>query len=94
MRKLIGATFAALALGLAVAAPAFADEDSYLTELANDNFTGPADAAVQMGLAVCEDVANGVPEETTVKAIYENTGDNVEPKDAQFIYDAAVAHLC
>jgi hypothetical protein len=65
-----------------------------LTELANDNFTGPADAAVQMGHDICGDVANGVPEETTVQAIYDNTGDSVEPKDAQFIYDAAVAHLC
>jgi hypothetical protein len=94
MKKILGCAVVALALGLAVAAPAYADEDSFLAELANDGFTGSADAAVQMGHEICQDVADGVPEATTVQAIYENTGDGVEEKDAQFVYDAAVAHLC
>jgi hypothetical protein len=94
MKKLVVSALAALALGLAAAAPAYADEDSFLAELANDGFSGSADAAVQMGHQICEDVASGVPEATTVQAIYENTGDGVEQKDAQFVYDAAVAHLC
>jgi hypothetical protein len=85
---------AALAVGLASAAPALADEDSYLTDLANNDFTGPADIALQMGYEICTDVKHGVPQETTVKAIYENTADNVTAEDANFIYEAAVIHLC
>jgi hypothetical protein len=85
---------AALAVGLASAAPALADEDSYLTDLANNDFTGPADIALQMGYEICTDVQHGVPQETTVKAIYENTADNVTAEDANFIYEAAVIHLC
>jgi hypothetical protein len=85
---------ATLAVGLATAAPAFADEESYLTDLANNNFTGPADVALQMGYEICTDVQHGVPQGTTVKAIYQNTADNVTADDANYIYEAAVIHLC
>jgi hypothetical protein len=85
---------AAAAIGLATAAPALADEESYLTDLANHDFTGPADVALQMGYEICTDVQHGVPQATTVKAIYENTADNVTADDANYIYEAAVIHLC
>ncbi len=96
MKKLLvpAIAAAALALGLASAAPAMADEESYLTDLANNDFTGPADVALQMGYEICTDVKHGVPQATTVKAIYENTADNVTAEDANYIYEAAVIHLC
>jgi hypothetical protein len=94
MNKIIGAAVAAVGALLLTAAPAHADEESYLTDLANHDFTGPADSALQMGYDVCTDVEHGVPELTTVQAIYENTGEGVTEDDAYYIYDAAVIHLC
>ena len=47
-----------------------------------------------MGQEICTDVAHGVPETTTVQAIYENTADSVGPAEATFIYESAVIHLC
>jgi hypothetical protein len=96
MKKLLvpAVAAAALAVGLATAAPALADEDSYLTDLANNDFTGDVDVALQMGYEICTDVQHGVPQETTVQAIYENTADNVTVEDANYIYEAAVIHLC
>jgi Protein of unknown function (DUF732) len=94
MKKLLVAAVAVLGLGLATAAPAFADEESYLTDLANNDFTGPTDVALDMGYQICTDLQHGVPQATTVKAIYDNTGDSIEFADAQYIYEAAVIHLC
>ena len=94
MNKVLVSAVAALALALTTAAPASADEESYLTDLANNDFTGPTDVALQMGYEICNDVAHGVPQVTTVKAIYENTADNVTAEDANYIYEAAVIHLC
>jgi len=37
---------------------------------------------------------HGVPQATTVQAIYENTADSVGPAEATFIYESAVIHLC
>jgi opacity protein-like surface antigen len=94
MKRLLIGALAALALGLAAAAPAYADEDGFLTELANDGWSGPADVAVALGNQICSDVADGVPEATTLQTISDSTTDGVEPKDAKFFYDAASAHLC
>ncbi|MDT5017332.1 MAG: hypothetical protein QOD39_3492 [Mycobacterium sp.] len=94
MNKVLVTAIAALALGLATAAPAQADEESYLTDLANNDFTGPSEVALQMGYEICTDLQHGVPQETTVKAIYENTADNVTAEDANYVYEAAVIHLC
>jgi hypothetical protein len=52
---------------------AHADENSYLTDLANDGFTGQSSVALKMGYAVCTDIQHSVPRSTTVQAIYENT---------------------
>ncbi len=94
MKRLLVSTLAALALGLAVAPPAYADEDSFLTELANDGWNGPAAVAVSRGNQICSDIADGVPEATTLQTISDSTTDGVEPKDAKFFYEAANAHLC
>lgn len=85
---------AAIAVGLASAGAAHADEDSYLSDLADNDFTGSTDIALKMGYTICTDVKHGVPEATTVAAIYENTADSVTEDDAVYIYEAAVIHLC
>ena len=94
MNRILGTAVAAVALLLVTAAPAHADEDSYLTDLANNDFTGPTDSALQMGYDVCTDVKHGVPADTTIQAIYENTAESVTAEDANYIYEAAVIHLC
>jgi hypothetical protein len=73
---------------------AAADESSYLQDLANNGFDGSTNIALGMGHEICTDVAHGVPQDTTVQAIYENTADSVGPAEATFIYEAAVIHLC
>jgi Protein of unknown function (DUF732) len=94
MIRLLVSGAAALALALAAAAPAHADEESFLTDLANNDFTGPTDVALEMGYQICTDVQHGVPQDTTVQAIFENTAESVALEDAQYIYEAAVIHLC
>jgi Protein of unknown function (DUF732) len=94
MKRLLIGALAALALGLAAAAPAYADEDSFLTELANDGWNGQAAVAVELGNHICSDIADDVPEATTLQTISDSTTDGVEPKDAKFFYDAASDHLC
>ena len=52
------------------------------------------DVALQMGYSICTDLEHGVPQDTTVQAIYENSADNVTAEDANHIYEAAATHLC
>ena len=94
MKKIMSTTIAAFAPLLVTAAPAQADEESYLTDLANNDVTGSTDVALQMGQAICTDLRHGVPEDTTVQAIYENTTDDITAEDANDIYEAAAANLC
>lgn len=94
MHRILATAVAALALMVATAAPASADEESYLTDLANNDFTGPTEAALEIGYQICTDVQHGVPQDTTVQAIYENTAESVTADDATYIYEAAVIHLC
>lgn len=86
---------AALAIGLATAAPAFADETGYFTALTDYGYGDTAqDVALDLGYSVCQDLSNGVPMQTTLDAIYENTNENVNYEDANFIYKTAIVHLC
>lgn len=85
---------AVLAAGLATAAPASADETSYLQDLADNGFEGPTTVALSMGQEICTDIKHGVPQATTVQAIYDNTADSIGVDEATFIYEAAVIHLC
>lgn len=94
MKRLVISGVAALGLGLALAAPAFADQDAFIKTLANDGWTGPVATAMALGNHICSDIANGTPEATTLQTISDNTTDGVEPKDAKFFYEAAAAHLC
>lgn len=94
MKKLVITAIAAAGLGLALSAPASADQDAFITTLANDGWTGPVSAAVAVGQHICSDIAAGVPQATTLQTISDNTTDGVEPKDAAFFYNAAAQHLC
>lgn len=95
MRKfLLPLAAVTLAAGLATAAPAYADEDSYLQDLADNGFNGPTETALTMGQEICTDIRHGVPQSTTVEAIYNNTADSVGIDEATFIYEAAAIHLC
>lgn len=84
----------ALALGLATAAPAYADEDGYFVELYDGGIDGPADTALQIGYGVCQDLEDGVPRQATIDAIYESGDETFDYDDATAMYKAAIAHLC
>ena len=94
MNKIMSTAIAAVAPLMVTAAPAHADEDRFLAELANNDVTGSTDVALQMGYSICTDLQHGVPQDTTVRDIYENTADNVTAEDANYIYEAAATHLC
>lgn len=96
MRKLLLPVVAApFAAGVAFAAPASADETSYFTELTDYGYGDTSqEVALDLGYSICEDLANGVPQQVTLDAIYENTNENVDATDATFLYKAAIVHLC
>jgi Protein of unknown function (DUF732) len=94
MKKFVITGIAALGLGVALAAPAYAEQDSFIKVLANDGWTGPVATAVAVGQHICSDIAAGVPQATTLQTISDNTTDGVEPKDAAFFYSAAATNLC
>ena len=96
MRKFVLPAVAAMfAAGVALAAPASADETGYFTALTEYGYGDTAqDVALDLGYSVCQDLANGVPMQVTLDAIYENTNENVNYEDANFIYKTAIVHLC
>lgn len=86
---------AAFAVGMLTAGPAHADETSFFTDLTDYGYGDTStSAALKLGYAICQDVADGVPQQTTLDAIYENTGDAVGTADAKFLYKAAIVNLC
>lgn len=86
---------AALTIGLATAAPALADEQGYFEALTDYGYGDTSqDTALELGYSVCTDVQNGVPQATTLQAIYDTTGEDVNEDDAVFLYKAAIVHLC
>jgi len=93
MKKILIPAAAALALGLSFAAPAMADEAEYNNAI-NAGGIVVNDASLAMGQAVCNEIAAGVPEGTTVVSIYQNTGNDITAEHAQVLYDAAAAYLC
>ena len=96
MKRLLVSTIGALAVGavgLAVAAPALADDAAFYSAVQAGGIE-PNDAALQMGQAVCNEIAAGIPEGTTVVSIYTNTSNDITAEHAQVLYDAAAANLC
>jgi hypothetical protein len=91
----IGTAVAALAVGLVTAAPASADEQSYFSALTDYGYGDTSQkVALKLGYSVCEDAENGVPKSVTIQAIYDTTDENVDAADADFLYKAAMIHLC
>ena len=89
MKKIaIAAAVLAAGASLCFAPIASATEDEYIRDLASAGFTGPSASAISLGYSVCADIKGGVPEDTTVDAIYENTANSVGQKDATYIYEA------
>lgn len=90
------AAVAAAGLGLAGAAPASAtDEHGYFVALTDYGYGDTSqDVALNLGYAVCDDITHGVPKSVTLRAIYDNTNENVDAADADFLYKAALVHLC
>jgi hypothetical protein len=93
MKKILIPAAAALALGLSFAAPAMADEASYGAAITEGGIA-VNDASIALGHAVCNEIAAGIPEGTTVISIYQNTSNQINADDAQLLYDAAAANLC
>jgi Protein of unknown function (DUF732) len=71
-----------------------ADEGSYVVDLANAGFKGPTTAALDLGYAVCDGVAAGYTQDELVEFVWTNTGDSVDPADAQYIVESAEIFLC
>ncbi|MBJ7341332.1 DUF732 domain-containing protein [Mycolicibacterium sp.] len=96
MKKLVLPTIAAaFALGLATAGSAHADENGFFVDLTKYGYGDTStETALNLGYSICEDVQNGVPQQTTLDAIYQNTGDAVDVADAKFLYKAAILNLC
>ena len=93
MKRLFVSSIGALALGLALASPANADEAAFNDAIQAGGIE-PNEAALNMGQAVCNEIADGIPEGTTVVSIYTNTGNDITAEHAQVLYDAAAANLC
>ncbi|MDT5176062.1 MAG: hypothetical protein QOJ95_260 [Mycobacterium sp.] len=94
-KLLLPAAAAAVAVGLATAGAAHADENGFFVDLTDYGYGDTStETALNLGYAICQDVHDGVPQQTTLDAIYENTGDAVDPADAKFLYKAAVLNLC
>lgn len=89
------AAFAAVGIALGTAGTANADEGGYFTALTDYGYGDTSqDVALNVGYGVCKDRAAGVARQATIDDIYNTTNDAVDAKDAAFLYDAAVAHLC
>jgi hypothetical protein len=89
----------ALAVGLSIAAvggagAASADEDSYLTDLADNGFTGSVADALDWGYRICADWNAGLDQGTIVDNVFSGTDESIDYDDAQFIFESAVMYLC
>jgi hypothetical protein len=93
MKKIMVSAIGTLALGLALAAPAHADDAAFYEALQAGGVE-PNEAALSMGQAVCNEIAAGVPEDSTVDSIFKNTSNDITFDHAQVLYDAAAEHLC
>lgn len=89
---LLGGTGTAVALSEAPAARA--DEQSYLNQLANEGFTGPAGVWLHLGYTACEMAARGATQGYIFDWMYRNTGDTVTVPAAREAVILAEIYLC
>lgn len=101
MKKLLASLMLALTLGIgttiATAAPAAADELSYLTAMSRLGITpndGNYVTLLRWGYAVCADKSLWVPLDTTVQNLVRNPYNNITYAQAQGMVFAANTFLC
>lgn len=94
MKKIIAGLIAAFASGMLASPPASADENSYLTDLANSGYTGSIQRWLNMGYTICSLEHRGMPTMAIASAIVASTGDNIYTPDALEIIAIANQHLC
>ena len=100
-RALVALGFAAATSLLALAAPAHADEASYLNHLHNAGIISPDGDAIllQVGWGICTQLANGAsPDQLRAQALYNSdTGEGssgIDPEQADDVVNYAMADLC
>lgn len=86
----------AIATPILLAAPAYADEDSYLNMLSNYGFHPYTDTAfsLRLGHAVCTDLANGTGDAAEAAGLFRSLPDGYTEHDAGQIVTAARTQLC
>lgn len=97
MRALVKAfavTVVALAVGVGVAAPAHADEESFLDEVTDYGVTGGTFDLLDLGYQVCDMTGDGMFIEDIAEYVYDHTGDSVSREQARFLVDNALIYLC
>lgn len=95
MKKAISAAVLAVGLGVAAigAAPtAFASEDQYLSDLANNGYTGDSATYLGLGYGVCDNL--GSSQDALVEAMYQSTGNTIDHSEARYIVESAELYLC
>jgi hypothetical protein len=98
VKKAITGSLLGLAIGVGVitagTGTAQADQASYIDDLADAGFTGPISAALDLGSAVCDAVVAGYTQDELVEFVWANTGESVDPADAEYIVESAEIFLC
>ncbi len=79
---------------LLTAAPAHADETTYLEELRDTGWAGSDEVLLDLGRKACNDWDHGVSRGTIVDYIYDNTGDETSRDEAMEVFVAATTFLC
>lgn len=95
MKKVIAAVALSVGLGvagIASATPAFADEGSYLNDLAQNGYTGDNATYLGLGYGVCNNLDS--TQDALVEAMYQSTGDSIDHAEARFIVESAELYLC
>lgn len=97
VKKAITGSLLGLAIGVGVitagTGTAQADAGSYLDDLASEGFTG-FDAALDLGYEVCDAAAAGYTQGELVAFVWANTGESVDPAEAQYMVESAEIFLC
>jgi hypothetical protein len=89
-RLLAGATLC-IAVALAGAGLASADEDAYIKDLQNSGIDGPRAGLLSMGYQVCSDKSSGRKQDDTIANL---TTPNLNKTRAEFLYTSALNNLC
>ena len=92
--RTFAATVLALGTGIAVAAPALATEEEYLSDLRADDWLGGDAQLLNWGYRACTDLNNGIFRGTIVHNVWEGTDESITMDDANFLVASAEMYLC